>query len=98
MLATVEAMPVVAPAVSAPASIVVAAAPPLVPVLADDIAAPVFDEDFDALADTLCSAPIEARSSSRDWMQAMLRLAAADMKRVLSTVVETADAETSLAA
>ena len=70
--------------------------PLLAIVRTETIVVPVLDEDFDALAATLSKAPAETPIVAADWMQAMLRLAAAEMKRALPE--QTAGAETSLAA
>ncbi len=99
-----EAAPVFVPAIELAAVIpvAVATAPSPAVVAGDAIVAPVLDEDFDALAATLAMAPVEIPIVPADWMQAMLRLAAADMKRVLPqpalSLLEPADAATSLAA
>ena len=97
MSAVVETVPAIVPAMPAAAPVVAMNAALLAIADTDTIVAPVVEEDFDALAATLAVAPVEAAVVPADWMQAMLRLAAADMQRALSPV-EPAHAATSLAA
>ena len=87
------------PAADAPIIAAVAAMLASVPEPAADgtVVAAVVDEDFEALAASLAAAPPAAAIVAADWMQAMLKLAAAEMRLALSSEA-TAHAETSLAA
>ena len=80
----------------------VTATPAMAPIIASQLAAEMtaadgatLDEDFAALSDLLTAAPAPEPVAAADWMQAMLRLAAAEMKR---SYEETSDAAPSVAA
>ena len=84
---------------AATAGIEAAGPAPILVLAADMIATPTTDVDFDDLAVNLASAAEQAASiMAADWMQAMLKLAAAELNPAVTMTTETADAVRAIAA